>query len=66
MSAWIFSPPKIRNRLSSSERKYRVEPGAHAELRRALPGVSLVQVIHVVDASSVDEALAYADEEAAA
>ena len=28
MSAWIFSPPKIRNRLSSSERKYRVEPGS--------------------------------------
>ena len=38
----------------------RVEPGAHAELRRALPGVSLVQVIHVVDAGSVDEALACA------
>mmetsp|Transcript_5011 Transcript_5011/g.20084 ORF Transcript_5011/g.20084 Transcript_5011/m.20084 type:complete len:237 (+) Transcript_5011:909-1619(+) len=28
ISAWILSPPKMRNRLSSSERKYRVEPGS--------------------------------------
>ena len=34
--------------------------GAHAELRRALPGVSLVQVVHVVGEDSVAEALAVA------
>lgn len=38
----------------------RVAPGAHAELRRALPGVALVQVIHVTGEESVTEALAVA------
>lgn len=33
---------------------------AHADLREALPGVRLVQVIHVTDEASVDEALAAA------
>jgi phosphoribosylanthranilate isomerase len=32
-------------------------PGAHAELRRAMPGVKLVQVIHVVSADSLQEAV---------
>ena len=31
--------------------------GSYAELRTALPGISLVQVIHVIDEASVDEAL---------
>ncbi len=31
--------------------------GTHAELRRALPGIRIVQVIHVVDEDSVKEAL---------
>lgn len=35
-------------------------PGAHATLRAELPGIRLVQVIHVRDAASVDEALAVA------
>jgi phosphoribosylanthranilate isomerase len=34
--------------------------GAHAELRRAMPGVKLVQVIHVVGADSLQEAMAIA------
>jgi phosphoribosylanthranilate isomerase len=34
--------------------------GAHAQLRRELPDVSLVQVIHVVDEASVLEAVAIA------
>jgi phosphoribosylanthranilate isomerase len=34
--------------------------GAHAELRRAMPGVKLVQVIHVIGPESVDEAVAVA------
>src|SRR5688572_20636919 len=32
--------------------------GAHAELRRAMPGVKLVQVIHVAGADSIQEAVA--------
>jgi phosphoribosylanthranilate isomerase len=31
--------------------------GAHADLRRAMPGVKLVQVIHVVGPQAVDEAV---------
>jgi phosphoribosylanthranilate isomerase len=38
----------------------RLERGAYAGLRRALPGIRIVQVIHVADASSVDEARAIA------
>jgi phosphoribosylanthranilate isomerase len=37
-------------------------PGARAWLRRALPGVKLVQVIHVRDAGSLEEARAAAPE----
>ena len=33
-----------------------VEPGCHARLRVALPGIALVQVIHVTGPESVDEA----------
>ena len=35
----------------------RLEPGSHQKLRTALPGISLVQVIHVTGPESVDEAL---------
>ncbi|MDX2043865.1 MAG: phosphoribosylanthranilate isomerase [Acidobacteriota bacterium] len=38
----------------------RLEQGTYADLRRALPGISLVQVIHVTGEESVDEALAVA------
>lgn len=38
----------------------RVAPGTHARLRAALPGVSLVQVVHVVGPASVDDAMAVA------
>ncbi|HKS22859.1 MAG TPA: phosphoribosylanthranilate isomerase [Thermoanaerobaculia bacterium] len=38
----------------------RLERGAYADIRRALPGIRIVQVIHVVDAASVDEARAVA------
>jgi phosphoribosylanthranilate isomerase len=37
-----------------------LEPGAHQLLREALPGISLVQVIHVTDAESIDEAVSVA------
>ena len=35
--------------------------GTHAELKSALPDIKIVQVIHVIDESSVDEALAISD-----
>ncbi|HJP95150.1 MAG TPA: phosphoribosylanthranilate isomerase [Pyrinomonadaceae bacterium] len=35
----------------------RLPPGSHEELREALPGVSLVQVVHVTGPESVDEAI---------
>lgn len=38
-----------------------LEPGSHAAIRLALPGIKLVQVIHVLGESSVDEALEAAE-----
>jgi phosphoribosylanthranilate isomerase len=38
----------------------RLPEGVHRELRAALPGVSLVQVVHVTGPESVDEAIAVA------
>ena len=38
----------------------RLPDGSHRELRDALPGVSLVQVVHVTGPESVDEAIAVA------
>lgn len=40
----------------------RLPKGGHAVLRALLPGISLVQVIHVTDLSSVEEAVSAADE----
>jgi phosphoribosylanthranilate isomerase len=40
----------------------RLAPGEHAKLRRALPGVRLVQVVHVTGEESIDEARAAAPE----
>jgi phosphoribosylanthranilate isomerase len=52
----------LRTRVSTVQIVDRLSPGAHAELRALLPGLKLVQVVHVVDAASVDEALAVAAE----
>ena len=38
----------------------RLETGSYRELRDALPGISLVQVVHVTGPESVDEAIAVA------
>ncbi len=38
-----------------------VEPGCHAKLRAKLPGIALVQVIHVTGPESVEEAVSVAD-----
>jgi phosphoribosylanthranilate isomerase len=34
--------------------------GAHADLRRALPGIKIIQVVHVTGPESIDEAVAVA------
>jgi phosphoribosylanthranilate isomerase len=39
-----------------------VEPGCHAKLREALPGIALVQVVHVTGPESLDEAVWVASE----
>jgi phosphoribosylanthranilate isomerase len=38
----------------------RPEPGAHRELRAALPGIAVVQVVHVTGPGAVEEAVAVA------
>ena len=38
----------------------RLESGTHADLRSALPGISIVQVVHVGSEEAIDEALAIA------
>ena len=38
----------------------RITSGTHRELKRAMPGVSLIQVIHVTGQESIDEAMAVA------
>lgn len=40
----------------------RLPPGAHRELRESLPGIGLVQVVHVTGPESVAEAVAVAPE----
>ena len=46
-----------RCRTSAIQIVDRVDPLVHLELRQTLPGVSLIQVIHVTDATSVTEAV---------
>ena len=36
-----------------------VSPSVHKELRTSLPGISIVQVVHVIDEQSIAQALAY-------
>jgi phosphoribosylanthranilate isomerase len=40
----------------------RITQGSHRDLRRALPGIGLVQVVHVTGPGSVEEAVSVADE----
>lgn len=51
-----------RTRVNTLQLVDAVEPETHRGLRAALPGVSIVQVIHVTGPESVEEALAVADE----
>ena len=49
-----------RTRANTIQICDRLPEGAHEVLRAALPGIALVQVIHVTDASAVEEAIAVA------
>jgi len=49
-----------RLRVNTIQLCDRLPAGSHEELREALPGVSLVQVVHVTGPEAVDEAIAVA------
>jgi len=51
-----------RIRASTIQLVDRVDSGAHHALRTSLPGVKIVQVIHVTGEDSLDEALALAED----
>src|SRR5688500_2099066 len=51
-----------RTRVNTLQLVDAVEPGTYSRLRDALPGVSIVQVIHVTGPRSLDEALSVANE----
>jgi phosphoribosylanthranilate isomerase len=51
---------QTRLRVNTIQICDRLPKGSHKELREALPGVSLVQVVHVTGPESVDEAIAVA------
>lgn len=49
-----------RTRVNTLQIVDRLEPGAHGKLRSALPGIRIVQVIHVTGDESVGEAISVA------
>jgi len=49
-----------RTRVNTIQLCDTVEPGCHDRLREALPGIALVQVIHVASAESISDAVAVA------
>jgi phosphoribosylanthranilate isomerase len=51
-----------RTRVNTIQIVDRVPPSVYADLRRALPGISLVQVIHVVGSESIEESLRVASD----
>ncbi len=53
-----------RTRVGTIQLCDRVEPGARRALHAALPGIKLVQVVHVTGAASVEEALGTKDADA--
>jgi phosphoribosylanthranilate isomerase len=59
-SADAITAQQRRTRASTLQLVDTVEAGTHRELRARLPGIKLVQVIHVTGAASVDEAVAVA------
>ncbi|HEX2722676.1 MAG TPA: phosphoribosylanthranilate isomerase [Gemmatimonadaceae bacterium] len=51
-----------RTRVNTIQLVDSVEPGTHRVLKEAMPGISIVQVIHVTGTASVDEAFTIAPE----
>jgi phosphoribosylanthranilate isomerase len=51
-----------RTRVNTIQLVDAVEPGTHRMLKDALPGVSIVQVIHVTGRTSVEEAVSLSNE----
>jgi len=51
-----------RTRVNTIQLCDTVEPGCHAQLREALPGIALVQVIHVTGEESIAEAVTMAEQ----
>src|SRR5579863_7829841 len=49
-----------RTRVNTLQIVDRLEPGAHSKLRSALPGIRIVQVIHVTGEASLSEAVSVA------
>jgi phosphoribosylanthranilate isomerase len=47
-----------RTRVNTLQIVDRLEPGSHRKLRKALPGIRIVQAIHVTGDESLEEALA--------
>jgi phosphoribosylanthranilate isomerase len=69
IATFLLTSKRDANSIIAQQRRCRVntlqlcdvvEPGCHAKLREALPGIALVQVIHVTGPESVDEAAAVA------
>ena len=60
LDAELIIEQQQRTRVSAVQIVDRLESGAYRVLRRAMPGVSLIQVIHVVGPESVDEAIGVA------
>lgn len=58
--AGAIAAQQRRLRTSTLQLVDRVAPDGHARLRAELPGIGLVQVVHVTGPESVDEALACA------
>lgn len=65
VSTFLLTSETDANAIIHHQRKVRtntvqivdaLQSGTYSEIRRSLPGVKLVQVIHVTDESSVDEA----------
>lgn len=50
-----------RCRTSALQLVDRVDPSVHSRLREALPGVSIVQVVHVVDEEAIEQARAVSE-----
>jgi phosphoribosylanthranilate isomerase len=61
-SAEIIIAQQRRTRVNTIQLVDEVEVGTHVTLRNALPGIAIVQVIHVRDETSVEEALSIAPE----